>query len=230
MRKYTMTPTKMRNWISGLILCSTVLSACGEWVYFDVNQGVPDNTPSGMQNTQSLTGLDPMVDSLQVYLRMSASPDAFNGDYYVTLIGPNGGFSVLLNRVGRTLSAPLGYGDNGFDITFSVGAPDAHLYQNSSPEFDGQFRLTGTWDADGRNVDPDLVLDTDSRTAGLDVFNGLNPNGNWTLFIADMNQYGTVTLDSWGLNVTAIPEPATALILALGGAVIGLYRRFFGRV
>ena len=33
-----------------------------------------------------------------------------------------------------------------------------------------------------------------------------------------------------GFRVVAIPEPATALILALGGAVIGLYRRFFGRV
>ena len=32
------------------------------------------------------------------------------------------------------------------------------------------------------------------------------------------------------LSVNVIPEPATALILALGGAVIGLYRRFFGRV
>jgi len=35
---------------------------------------------------------------------------------------------------------------------------------------------------------------------------------------------------SIGFRVVAIPEPATALILALGGAVIGLYRRFFGRV
>ena len=36
--------------------------------------------------------------------------------------------------------------------------------------------------------------------------------------------------DSVGFRVVAIPEPATALILGLGGAVIGLYRRFFGRV
>jgi hypothetical protein len=28
----------------------------------------------------------------------------------------------------------------------------------------------------------------------------------------------------------AIPEPATAMILALGGGLIGLYRRFFGRI
>jgi len=33
-----------------------------------------------------------------------------------------------------------------------------------------------------------------------------------------------------GLQIVAIPEPATAMILGLGGALIALYRRFFGRV
>ncbi len=32
------------------------------------------------------------------------------------------------------------------------------------------------------------------------------------------------------LRIEAIPEPATGLILALGGGLIALYRRFFGRV
>ncbi len=210
------------RWIAGLSLFWCALSASGDWVYFNVNQSVPDNDPTGLQNTQTLSGFDPKIDYIEAYLKLSGDPDAFSGDYYVTLIGPNGGFSVLLNRAGRTLSAPLGYGDNGFDITFSVGAPDVHLYQNNSSVFDGQFRLTGTWNADGRNVDPDLVLDTDSRTAGLDVFNGLSPNGSWTLFIADMNQNGTVTLDSWGLNInTVVPEPASTM-LVIFGAGIGL--------
>ncbi len=31
-------------------------------------------------------------------------------------------------------------------------------------------------------------------------------------------------------NADVIPEPATALILALGGGIIGFYRRFFGQV
>jgi subtilisin-like proprotein convertase family protein len=216
---------RMAQWIAGVILFWGASGVYGDWIDFDVNQGIPDNDPTGYQNTQTLSGLDPVIESIEVSLRLSGSPDAFSGDYYVSLIGPNGGFAVLLNRVGRISSNLLGYGDNGFDITFALGLQDVHLYQNGSPDFDANYLLTGSWDADGRNVDPDNVLDTDSRTAGLDVFNGLNPNGNWTLFIADMNQYGTVTLDSWGLNVTAIPEPATALSLVLGGLIITGYRR-----
>jgi hypothetical protein len=39
---------------------------------------------------------------------------------------------------------------------------------------------------------------------------------------------GAVVVDD--LKYSAIPEPATALILGLGGGLIALYRRFFGRV
>jgi subtilisin-like proprotein convertase family protein len=216
---------KIAKWFAGFILFWSALSVYGDWIYFDVNQGIPDNDPTGWQNTQTLGGLGSTIDYVQVYLRLTGSPDAFGGDYYVSLISPNGGFSVLLNRVGKTVSNPLGYGDNGFDITFAIGANDVHLYQNYSPEFDAESRLTGVWNADGRNVDPNIVLDTDSRLAGLDVFNGLNPNGNWTVFVADLNQYGTATVDSWGLNVhTVIPEPATALLLAIGGGLTWLAR------
>ncbi len=103
---------------------------------------------------------------------------------------------------------------------------DVHLYQNYSPDFNAQYLLTGSWGADGRNVDPDIVLDTDSRTAGLDTFNGLNPNGNWTLFVADLNQNGRASVVSWGLNVSAsIPEPATALLFGLGGMGAWMLRR-----
>ncbi|MCC7299658.1 MAG: PEP-CTERM sorting domain-containing protein [Verrucomicrobia bacterium] len=215
---------RIAKWIAGFILFVSTLNVYGDWIYFGVNQGVPDNDPTGYQNTQTLTGLDPVIESIEVSLRLSGSPDAFSGDYYVSLIGPNGGFAVLLNRVGRTSSNLLGYGDNGFDITFALGLQDVHLYQNGSPDFDAGYLLTGGWGADGRNVDPDIVLDTDSRTAGLDVFNGLNPNGNWTLFVADLNQYGTATVDSWGLNISTIPEPSSGLLLAIGGVVAWLLR------
>jgi hypothetical protein len=61
--------------------------------------------------------------------------------------------------------------------------------------------LTNSWAPDGRNVDPALVLDTDSRTDLLSSFNELDPNGSWSLFIADLEPGDTSTLVSWGLEL-----------------------------
>ena len=70
-------------------------------------------------------------------------------------------------------------------------------------------------------MDPRLVTDEAARTAMLSSFNGLDPNGPWTLFIADNSALGTGTLAGWGLTMTADGVPETSatfglLTLALG--------------
>ena len=49
-------------------------------------------------------------------------------------------------------------------------------------------------------------------------FNGVVADGTWDLFVADeVTGGGTSTLNSWSLNVSAVPEPATwGVISALG--------------
>jgi hypothetical protein len=115
---------------------------------------------------------------------------------------------------------------NGFDVTFSFGADDIHLAETFTPSYDVDGRLTGTWGADARNIDPDLVLDTDEQTADLDQFMGFDPNANWTIFVADMSLGGAATLDSWGLNIEVIPETGTlGLISFVGIGVLFIRRR-----
>ncbi len=199
--------------------------AVGDWIDWNVDAAIPDNEPMGLADTQSLSGYDNVIESIEVRLTISGNPLAFNGDFFASLQSGNGGYAVLLNRVGRTETDPLGYGDNGFDITFTLSGTDIHLYQDHAPTYDGQGRLTGIWGADGRNVDPDVVLDTYPRTANLHSFHGIDPNGNWTLFVADMNLNGDATLDSWGLNISVIPEPGTLGLLALGVVGIAALRK-----
>lgn len=202
------------------------LVAYGDWVDWNVNAAIPDNDPAGLQDTQILSGYDGVIESVQVRLTLTgaAMDYAFNGDFYITL-QHDSGFAVLLNRAGRTATELVGYDNNGFDITFTLGGNDVHLYQDYTPSYDGAGRLTGTWGVDGRDVDPDDVLDTELRTDMLESFTGLNPNGNWTIFAADMNLNGSATLDSWGLNVTVVPEPGTLGLLLAAGSVLVLTRR-----
>jgi hypothetical protein len=189
-----------------------------------LNLGIPDNDSSGVQNSQTVTGLSGSIAGIQVSLDIAGTGlgGAFNSDYYVELVNNAGGFAVLLNRTGMSSSNPFGYGDNGFSVTFSdTAADDIHLYQNYSDTFNPDGQLTGVWRPDGENISPlsdpsafDNALS--QQTAMLGSFDGGNPNNTWTLFLADLSAGGTGQLVSWSLDITTVPEPAEINFLAMG--------------
>lgn len=76
--------------------------------------------------------------------------------------------------------------------------------------------VSGFYQPDARNADPDLVLDTTLRSAFLSSFNGLNANGNWTLFVSDNSAADESMLEGWGLTISGAPEPSRALLLMMG--------------
>ena len=190
---------------------------------FTINENVPQGDPSGLASTETLDfssvpNFSSIVD-LTVTLNISGG---LNGGYYAYLVNNTGGFAILLNRPGTTSGNSLGYTDSGFNITLSDTAAngDIHLYQNVSNPGGGV--LTGTWAPDGRNVDPATVVDTDSRTALLSSFAGTDPSGQWTLFLANLDYGEQGELVSWGMSITAVPEPSS-VGLALAGLCV-----FFG--
>jgi hypothetical protein len=199
---------------------------------FPVNQTVPDGLGSGIGDTRTVSGLPTSVLDLRIRLNLAGTSlgGMINGDIYATVAyestpGQVDAFTVLLNRPGRTASNPDGYFDNGFNVSFVVAGADIHNYQDSvipaalSP-------LTGEWSPDGRETDPSLTLETDSRTAGLGAFQSINPNGRWTLFVADLVPGGEAGLVSWGIEYTPVPEPAHwAAFAGLGLAGWAILRR-----
>ena len=161
---------------------------------------------------------------LSVTLNLSGG---WNGDLYAYLVHDTG-FTVLLNRVGRTTGNAPGYGDSGMNVVFNavgVGG-DIHSYGGGGVP-------AGTYMPDGRAISPLATVgtfDTAERTALLGSFTGLNPNGSWTLYVADLSGGEQSTVTSWGLgiDVASVPEPGSMLegalaVLFLGGA-IGFYR------
>lgn len=125
---------------------------------------------------------------------------------------------MLLNRVGRTSSNALGYADTGIDVTFDdVASENIHLYQEVPAT---GTPLVGIWQPDGRNVDPSVVTDASSVTAGLSSLLGSPSSGDWTLFVSDVVSGSTHTLDTWSLSITGdtVPEPSSVMLslLALG--------------
>ena len=199
-----------------------------------VNAVVPDANPNGIAFSQTMSAVPGTITNVTVALDITGG---FNGDLYAYLVDPNGNISILLNRVGVTAVGGnnyFGYGDAGFNIVLSAaGTSNIHTYQTASPSFSAG-QLTGTWMPDGRAVDPTLgaghstpgTFDSASTSADLSVFNNMVPNGQWTLFIADMSGGGTSTLVSWGLTVVTVPEPQTWAMVAGGlGALLAMRRR-----
>ena len=175
-------------------------------------------------DTRTLSGVSGAIADVSVTLNLSGG---WNGDLYAYVVH-NDGFAVLLNRVGRGTANPPGYGDSGMSVVFNEAAAggDIHWYG-------GMGEPVGNYLPDGRYILPKSevgVFDVTTRTALLSSFVGLDPNGKWTLFVADASGGDQSTVTKWGLAIrlASVPEPAslvegTLAALFLGGAIV-LYR------
>ncbi len=195
--------------------------------------GAPDSIIDGgypssvVQHTFNVSGAAFSIGDLAVDLVISGSKgygSGYLGDLYVTL-EKDGVTAVLLNRVGVTSSFSSGSYLDGFNGTIGLAATDVHLAELNGGLADASGRLTGSWAADGRLVDPSTVDENSTRNNTLSAFinAGVSPIGDWKLTVADANLDGIyqMQLDSATLNITAVPEPA-----ATAAAVAGLLAAF----
>jgi subtilisin-like proprotein convertase family protein len=186
---------------------------------------IPDGTLGGVSSQITVGGSLPILSDIAVTLDVSGG---YNGDFYAYL-SYNHVLVPLLNRMGvgssPSTTSAFGYADSGFHVVLSDSGAygDIHLYQQVT----GYGSLIGdgmsTWTPDGRKISPNLSapLQFDSATRlTLDgTFGGMNPNGTWTLFFADVSGGGaTSQLQGWSLDITAVPEPVTVSLSVFGGA------------
>jgi len=182
---------------------------------FSGSQIIPDNNAGGVAFPFTISAPSPSyITSVTVNLNISGG---WNGDLYAYL-SHGSGFSVLLNRVGRTTLDPDGFGASGFNITLAdVNATDIHNFNGAT--------VNGDFAPDGRGINPFNALDTSPRNAMLGNFTGYDPNGSWTLFFADVGPTAVSVIHGWTVSVEAVPEPAAFTISALGVVAVFLRRR-----
>jgi hypothetical protein len=150
----------------------------------------------------------------------------YAGDLYAYLTYDNV-LVPLLNRIGvgsGSGNPGTAYGNpaGSINVTLSSTGADVHWATATAGTISGDYA------ADGRVISP-LSSRGSFDAAGLASlakFNGLNPNGTWTLFIADVSSGGQSTLNSALLSITAVPEPVNVALGFFGGAMllISLYR------
>ncbi len=212
--------------VFGLALCFSLPSVTG--ATFDFSAApilIPDGDGVGVLNSQGISSPFNSITHLSVSLNLAGQflGSGFNGDLYVTLVH-NDRIVVLLNRPGVVSSGDIGYADSGLNVTFDQSSTaNIHSYRSSllsGPATPLLGTLTGTWAPDGRLVDPASVTDAIAPATSLDQFNGLDPNGTWNLFLADVDTGGISQLVSWSLNIdgtTSIPDAFSTIALLLAG-------------
>src|SRR2546426_4477645 len=203
-------PTQIKSGLLALALASG-LSASAQTITtttnFTVGATVTDDDPSGLASAKTVSTPIAYVTGLKANLKLSGT---FNGVIYAYL-AHGGTNSILLNGVGRSASSGLGCSDKGFDLVFDDASTngDVHVYRT---KLGGPISgpLTNSWAPDARRSNPTNVVSIDPRTAFLSAFNGMNPNGEWVLFVADMEAGDIYTVNNWGLEITGYTPPSIA--------------------
>lgn len=210
----------MKNQIGILLVLLVTLAGRAQVTNLTVNTAVgttvPDGSLVGLASSANVSGMSGSITNVTVNLNITGG---FNGDLYCYLLSPQNTMIVLLNRVGLNSTNPFSYDDAGMNITLSAaGLNNIHNYQDYAG-YSTLINNGSVWAPDQRDVDPQTnVLSAFDTPSGnnFNALNGSDPNGAWTLFIADVSGGGTSTLVSWGLTVVTVPEPQTWALLGGG--------------
>jgi hypothetical protein len=178
---------------------------------FVVEAEIPDNSIIGLSDTRRINSGITSITGVTMQLSMSGG---WAGDLYAYL-AHGSGFSVLLNRPGKSLADPAASGAGALSLIFADNAAeDIHTAIPISGSVFGFFQ------PDARETDPSDVLDISPRTAFLSSFNGLDGNGDWTLYVADIAAGDIMILHDWSLTITGVPEPSSAMLVAIGSTLL----------
>lgn len=189
---------------------------------YSVGQNIPDGGQYVDRRVISHSGITNITD-VNVTLNLS-SPVAGNsmwlGDLYLSLTHgtafENERVAVLLNRPGRNNTDQWGSDLTSLAITLDDSVAVANVYNITS--------ATGVYQADGRlDVDPyasPAAYNSGQVTAGLSALNGAWLESNqWSLLVADTEQYAVARLDSWRLTITGFGAETGTLDPGAGGSI-----------
>ncbi|HEX6458889.1 MAG TPA: hypothetical protein VF032_08240 [Thermoleophilaceae bacterium] len=140
----------------------------------------------------------------------------YTQDVRVLLVGPGGQSSVLMANVGtQHVDSPA-----PVELSFEDGGLAVPCYVNDDIPLGGGVYAPTFYPSGDSTGHCDSSLDTTPfqapappgpYAAGLAVFNGVNPNGLWHLYVDDDSNPDTGAIDGgWSLRLTITPPAVTA--------------------
>jgi MYXO-CTERM domain-containing protein len=187
------------------------------------DSGTPPTTGSLYPSTISVTGLGGQSIS-HVTVTLYGLTHTYPSDLDILLAGPNGQVSMLMSEVGGNTRFPIS------DLTLTLDDSAASSLPLDSTLLSGTFRPTRQFPTLSFDFPSPAPAGSSSAPATLSLFNGTDPNGNWSLFVVDESSPDSGTISGgWGMEITTVPEPGSLAMAALGlgcFAAIRIRRRY----
>jgi subtilisin-like proprotein convertase family protein len=160
--------------------------------------GAPSNPYPSTINVSGVTGT-----VTKVTAQLFRFGHGWTSDVDVLLVGPGGQKLILMSDVGLTVELPPWISTGGGDLTFDDAAPPMPI---NTKVVSGTYKPTnsGTGDLFPSPAPPGPYPDPQQ----LSVFNGVNPNGTWRLFVVDDSPHSISDVErgsifgGWRLNIT----------------------------
>lgn len=193
---------KLQSSLAILVLGTSLVAHGGIYTYnsgFAGGGNIPDGSTAGWSDPRNVSGATfSYVSDVTVSFTVSGG---YNGDLYAYL-SHNGVLVPLLNRVGTGSGDAFGYATSGFNNISLADYGNGSIHSVESP-------------SSGATYTPD--------GGQMTSFVNANPNGNWTIFFADLSSdtgsHSQVT--SWSLTldggITPVPEPVNVALGIFAG-------------
>jgi subtilisin-like proprotein convertase family protein len=174
------------------------------------DSGNPPTVADLYPSTISVTGLDGQNIS-HLTITLSGFSHSFPSDLDIVLAGPGGQLSMLMSEVGGNTRSPVS------NLTLTLDDSAADSLPIDSTLISGTFRPTRQFPTLSFELPSPAPAGSSSAPAALSIFDGTDPDGNWTLFAVDESSpdSGTIAL-GWSMDIATVPEPGMVGIAALG--------------
>ncbi len=151
---------------------------CSEASGVNCSAAIPDNLTGTVESTMTLENCGGPITDINVGVSATHS---WVGDLIFQLEAPDTTVVTLIDRPGVPAST---FGCDGADIAAllddGAGAPVENECAGGVPTINGSFQPNGS----------------------LSDYNGVDPNGTWTLIVTDNAGGDTGSLDDWSLDIT----------------------------